>query len=99
MNVIFKLLSFVFVLSLGSTFSWACTGDYQCNPGEKCMKYAGSREGQCLDIGRRNVYGSDPAEKNDFGLQQPCEGGAVSGCPIGYRCSAHVGNRGVCQKI
>lgn len=76
------------LLTLVSSYSFACSSNFQCGIGEKCVKPAGSNiyedNGECLNTGGQQLE-----------LTQKCNNNFD--CNTGYRCTTQFGN-GVCVK-
>lgn len=89
MKLALTVFSIFFAVSLGASSQvFACSSDFECGLGEKCVKPGGSNaftnDGQCLNTGGRKME-----------LTKSCDNNFD--CNAGYKCTSQFGN-GVCIK-
>lgn len=70
-----------------SGYSWACTSDFSCGSGQKCVKAPMKTFGVCMDS--INQYGIKQYDKDtkSFNPKYSTDGCSFNtDCPFGFRC-------------
>lgn len=92
---IFQLSIFIIFGAL-SNVAYACSSNFDCDLGSKCIKPSGSMYGYCMGgMNPGNSYDDEPA--TDFGGGGGWTCSSNFDCELGYQC-AKSGMQGVCIK-
>lgn len=82
-----------FGISIFSGYTWACTSDFGCGMGFKCVKEPLSSSGTCMravsEYGMRQYNMPDAGSVGpNLNIQGQCDYGRR--CPIGFRCDRRL---------